>query len=204
MSDNPRPVLYGAGYEAFLPAPHRRAARASQCTIVGKHCEQGDILVAGRPAPRRRRGGRPARHPGHRRLRVLDGVQLQQGPAARGRLRPRRRRPGSWFAGSRSTTSCGWIDDWSEPVEKRARLSAMGDLVRVGLLGCGNVGSGTRSHRRRARRPDHGPRRCPRRDHPGRGPRRAQAARREAAAAQSSPTTRRRWSPIPTSTSSSR
>ncbi|MDA3040296.1 MAG: diaminopimelate decarboxylase [Actinomycetota bacterium] len=44
MSDNPRPVLYGSGYEAFLPrsvaAPRPFAAR-----IVGKHCESGDILV---------------------------------------------------------------------------------------------------------------------------------------------------------------
>ena len=44
MSDNPRPVLYGSGYEAFLPrsatAPRRRQVR-----IVGKHCESGDLLV---------------------------------------------------------------------------------------------------------------------------------------------------------------
>jgi diaminopimelate decarboxylase len=44
MSDNPRPVLYGSGYEAFLPratdAPRPRAA-----TIVGKHCESGDVVV---------------------------------------------------------------------------------------------------------------------------------------------------------------
>ena len=44
MSDNPRPVLYGSGYEAFLPrattADRRRAVR-----VVGKHCESGDILV---------------------------------------------------------------------------------------------------------------------------------------------------------------
>ncbi|MGH9267410.1 MAG: diaminopimelate decarboxylase family protein, partial [Acidimicrobiales bacterium] len=44
MSDNPRPVLYGSGYEAFLPrAPG--AARALVATIVGKHCESGDIVV---------------------------------------------------------------------------------------------------------------------------------------------------------------
>jgi diaminopimelate decarboxylase len=45
MSDNPRPVLYGAGYEAYLP---RRidAARPLAVTVVGKHCEQGDILVS--------------------------------------------------------------------------------------------------------------------------------------------------------------
>ena len=29
MSDNPRPVLYGSGYEAFLPAPPGRIARAA-------------------------------------------------------------------------------------------------------------------------------------------------------------------------------
>jgi diaminopimelate decarboxylase len=44
MSDNPRPVLYGSGYEAFLPraplAPRPLAAR-----LVGKHCESGDIIV---------------------------------------------------------------------------------------------------------------------------------------------------------------
>jgi diaminopimelate decarboxylase len=45
MSDNPRPVLYGSGYEAFLPrcpdAPRPLAAR-----VVGKHCETGDVVVA--------------------------------------------------------------------------------------------------------------------------------------------------------------
>ena len=44
MSDNPRPVLYGSGYEAFLPrevdAPRRRVV-----TVVGKHCESGDVIV---------------------------------------------------------------------------------------------------------------------------------------------------------------
>jgi diaminopimelate decarboxylase len=44
MSDNPRPVLYGSGYEAFLPratdAERRRPVR-----VVGKHCESGDVLV---------------------------------------------------------------------------------------------------------------------------------------------------------------
>ncbi|HVT41642.1 MAG TPA: diaminopimelate decarboxylase [Acidimicrobiales bacterium] len=44
MSDNPRPVLYGSGYEAFLPravaAPRPRPVR-----VVGKHCESGDLVV---------------------------------------------------------------------------------------------------------------------------------------------------------------
>ena len=44
MSDNPRPVLYGSGYEAFLPrAP--LAERPRVVRLVGKHCESGDVLV---------------------------------------------------------------------------------------------------------------------------------------------------------------
>ena len=44
MSDNPRPVLYGSGYEAFLPRA-TDAARPKRVTVVGKHCESGDVLV---------------------------------------------------------------------------------------------------------------------------------------------------------------
>jgi diaminopimelate decarboxylase len=44
MSDNPRPVLYGSGYEAFLPRS-TGADRPAVATIVGKHCESGDVLV---------------------------------------------------------------------------------------------------------------------------------------------------------------
>ena len=44
MSDNPRPVLYGSGYETFLPRS-TRAARPFVATVVGKHCESGDIVV---------------------------------------------------------------------------------------------------------------------------------------------------------------
>ena len=44
MSDNPRPVLYGSGYEAFLPrAP--QAPRTARARLVGKHCESGDVLI---------------------------------------------------------------------------------------------------------------------------------------------------------------
>ena len=45
MSDNPRPVLYGAGYEAYLPA-RVDEPRPLVASIAGKHCEQGDIVVA--------------------------------------------------------------------------------------------------------------------------------------------------------------
>jgi len=44
MSDNPRPVLYGSGYEAFLPRA-TDAARPRQVRVVGKHCESGDVIV---------------------------------------------------------------------------------------------------------------------------------------------------------------
>lgn len=44
MSDNPRPVLYGSGYEAFDPA-RVDAERPWRGRVVGKHCESGDVLV---------------------------------------------------------------------------------------------------------------------------------------------------------------
>lgn len=51
MSDNPRPVLYGSGYEAFLPRDVA-ADRPMRARLVGKHCESGDVLIfdAGLPA----------------------------------------------------------------------------------------------------------------------------------------------------------
>ena len=45
MSDNPRPVLYGSGYEAFVPT-RTDADRTMDARIVGKHCESGDVLIA--------------------------------------------------------------------------------------------------------------------------------------------------------------
>ncbi len=44
FGDNPRPVLYGSDYTAFLP---RAAAseRPETVRLVGKHCESGDVLV---------------------------------------------------------------------------------------------------------------------------------------------------------------
>ena len=45
MSDNPRPVLYGSGYEAFLPRAVN-AGRDLVVRVVGKHCEAGDLIVA--------------------------------------------------------------------------------------------------------------------------------------------------------------
>ncbi|MBA3421455.1 MAG: diaminopimelate decarboxylase [Thermoleophilaceae bacterium] len=43
MSDNPRPMLYGARYEAEVAD---RFGGERLCTVAGKHCESGDILVS--------------------------------------------------------------------------------------------------------------------------------------------------------------
>lgn len=43
MSDNPRPVLYGSGYESFLPRAVEDR-RGMSARLVGKHCESGDVL----------------------------------------------------------------------------------------------------------------------------------------------------------------
>ena len=45
MSDNPRPVLYGSGYEVFLPRAVS-AERPQRVRVVGKHCEAGEVLVS--------------------------------------------------------------------------------------------------------------------------------------------------------------
>ena len=44
MSDNIRPPLYGARYEAFL-ANRADASSGPRVTIAGKHCESGDVLI---------------------------------------------------------------------------------------------------------------------------------------------------------------
>jgi diaminopimelate decarboxylase len=50
MSDNLRPMLYGARYEAeiadrFVGTGGRTDAEATLCTVAGMHCESGDVLV---------------------------------------------------------------------------------------------------------------------------------------------------------------
>ena len=109
MSDNPRPQLYGARYEALL------ANRADELAdgvfrIAGKHCESGDVLIDAAELPHPRRGDllavpatgaytlamgsnyngvpRPAV------VLVRDGEGARD-PAARDRRRPLRLRRGS-------------------------------------------------------------------------------------------------------------
>jgi diaminopimelate decarboxylase len=43
MSDNPRPMLYDAAYDACLA--DRFGEQGEPATVVGKHCESGDVLV---------------------------------------------------------------------------------------------------------------------------------------------------------------
>ena len=42
MSDNLRPMLYGARYEAVIAD---RLGGSTQVTLTGKHCESGDVLI---------------------------------------------------------------------------------------------------------------------------------------------------------------
>jgi diaminopimelate decarboxylase len=44
MSDNLRPMLYGASYEAAL-AGRMLAPGTEHCHVAGKHCESGDVIV---------------------------------------------------------------------------------------------------------------------------------------------------------------
>ena len=44
MSDNLRPMLYGAAYEAHVAD---RFGGHTDCVVAGKHCESGDVIVRG-------------------------------------------------------------------------------------------------------------------------------------------------------------
>jgi diaminopimelate decarboxylase len=44
MSDNLRPMLYGAAYEAVI-AGRPLAPGTERCNLAGKHCEAGDVIV---------------------------------------------------------------------------------------------------------------------------------------------------------------
>ncbi len=55
MSDNLRPMLYGAVYEAIL-ANRVENGKKVKVTVAGKHCESGDILIKEAYLPMPRRG----------------------------------------------------------------------------------------------------------------------------------------------------
>jgi diaminopimelate decarboxylase len=50
MSDNPRPQLYGARYEALL-ANRAEELPTGVYRIAGKHCESGDVLIEAAELP---------------------------------------------------------------------------------------------------------------------------------------------------------
>jgi diaminopimelate decarboxylase len=50
MSDNPRPALYGSRY-AVVRAGRRTDAAERPMTVVGRHCEAGDVIAADVPLP---------------------------------------------------------------------------------------------------------------------------------------------------------
>ncbi len=51
MSDNPRPIMYDSGYEAFCPNS-MSDPRELTANVVGKHCESGDIIVVDAQLPK--------------------------------------------------------------------------------------------------------------------------------------------------------
>jgi diaminopimelate decarboxylase len=55
MSDNPRPQLYGACYEALL-ANRAEEEPTGEYRIAGKHCESGDVLIDSVELPEPRAG----------------------------------------------------------------------------------------------------------------------------------------------------
>jgi diaminopimelate decarboxylase len=56
MSDNPRPSLYGARY-TVRPVGRRFSPASTAVTVVGRHCEAGDILAEDVPLPADIRAG---------------------------------------------------------------------------------------------------------------------------------------------------
>ena len=116
MSDNPRPVLYGSGYETFLPrevdAARPEGGPGRRQALRDRRRRRRGSATPGRPGRRRRPGDA-----GDRRVRVLDGVELQQGPTPGRRVRCRRPRPGGRpprdgrrpAAVGRLTHRAGWL-----------------------------------------------------------------------------------------------
>ena len=45
MSDNLRPMLYGATYEAHVADRFVGPSSGTTCVLAGKHCESGDVIV---------------------------------------------------------------------------------------------------------------------------------------------------------------
>ena len=131
MSDNPRPATYGARYEAFLPA-RAGADRPFVATVAGKHCEQGDLLVVDAHLPADVAVGDVLATPvtGAYGYSMASNYNLVPRPG--GGLRS----PGPGPGGR----SPGIVRRSARPRPIRPDSTLMDERVRIGILGCGNVG----------------------------------------------------------------
>ena len=129
MSDNPRPVLYGSGYETFLARAVERRSGPAGARWWASTASRATCWCARAGCPRPGRGRHPV-HAGHRCLRPLDGLQLQQGAAPGGGVRGRRRGPPGGAARDRSTTC--WPATSADPVSESGAVSRAPDGVTGG------------------------------------------------------------------------
>ena len=94
MSDNLRPMLYGAVYEAEIA---HRFGGGTPCQLAGKHCESGDIIVRDADLDDPRPGDvvvTPATGAyGHAMANNYNGVPAPAGDLLQGRQRARRGAP---------------------------------------------------------------------------------------------------------------
>ena len=74
MSDNPRPILYDAKYEALI-GNKVEAKPKEVVTVAGRFCESGDILIKEAELPPVNAGRYPG-HDLHRRIQLFHGLQL--------------------------------------------------------------------------------------------------------------------------------
>ena len=90
MGDNLEVALFDQRFEAGDRRPARRAGGGETVTVVGRHCESGDVLVDGVALDAPRVGDLLA-VPATGRVLLHDGQQLQRHPAHPRGLRGRRR-----------------------------------------------------------------------------------------------------------------
>ena len=133
MSDNLRPMLYGARYEAQVAD---RFGGGTRCHLVGKHCESGDVIVRDADLADPRPGDvvvTPATGAyGYSMANNYNGAAARRRSSSAGRRRARRRAP----------------RDLRGPAAR-----AMSEPpFRIGLLGHGTVGGAFAELLRRARR----------------------------------------------------
>ena len=146
MSDNARPATYGARYEAFLPE-RVTEPRPLVVTVAGKHCEQGDLLVRNATLPADLAVGDLLCTPATGAYGYAMASNYNKVPG-----RPSSSWPTAgpaWSCAGRPSTTCfAWRR--SDAVRRHARgfgvsprkkIADRGGVVRIGLLGCGHVGS---------------------------------------------------------------